>query len=326
MRNITYREAIREAIIEEMNRDERVFVIGEDVGVFGGTFGVMKGLLDIFGKERILNSPVSESAIAGAATGAAITGMRPIAEIMFIDFITIATDQIINQAAKIRYMFGGKAKVPVVFRTQGGGGRCWAAQHSQSLEAWFTHIPGLKVVMPSSPYFAKGLLKSAIRDNNPVMFIEHKQLYNVEGPVPEEEYMVPIGKGHLIREGKDLTVIATSFMVNKALEAAEELAKKGMSIEIIDPCTLVPLDKEIITESIKKTNRVLVVQEACKRAGFGSELVRIINEECFDWLDSQPLVLGAEEVPIPFCNKLEKLALPQVEDILKTIEKKYIRS
>jgi pyruvate/2-oxoglutarate/acetoin dehydrogenase E1 component len=321
MREITYREALREAIYEEMLRDERVFLIGEDVGIFGGTFGVAKGLLETFGKGRIINSPVSEAGIAGLATGAAITGMRPIAEIMFIDFISIAMDQIINQAAKIRYMFGGKVKVPVVFRTQGGGGRCWAAQHSQSLEALFTHIPGLKVVMPSNPYFAKGLLKSAIRDNNPVVFIEHKQLYNEKGLIPEEEYTFPLGKGAVIQEGSDITLIATSFMVSRSIEAAKILNNQGIKVEIVDPCTLVPLDKNIIINSIKKTNKVVIIQESCKRMGFGSELVRIISENCFDYLDAPPVVVGAEEVPIPFSKKLEDLALPQVETIINIIKK-----
>ena len=321
MRKITYKEAIREAITEEMERDNKVFLIGEDVGVFGGTFGVAKGLIEKFGKDRIRNSPVSEAGIAGLATGAAIAGMRPIAEIMFIDFITIAADQIVNQAAKTRYMFGGKVRVPVVFRTQGGGGRNWAAQHSQSLEAWFTHIPGLKVIMPSDPYNAKGLLKSAIRDDNPVMFIEHKQLYNMEGPVPEEEYLIPIGKGKVVQEGDDITVIATSHMVPKSIEASKYLNDLGIKVEIIDPCTLVPLDKEIIIESIRKTNRVVIVQEACRRMGFGSELVRVISQECFDFLDASPLVLGAEEVPIPFCDVLEKMALPQIEDIVNIVKK-----
>ena len=321
MRKITYKEAIREAITEEMERDKKVFLIGEDVGVFGGTFGVAKGLIEKFGKDRIRNSPVSEAGIAGLATGAAMTGMRPIAEIMFIDFITIASDQIINQAAKARYMFGGKVKVPVVFRTQGGGGRNWAAQHSQSLEAWFTHIPGLKVIMPADPYYAKGLLKSAIRDDNPIIFIEHKQLYNMEGPVPEDEYLLPIGKGKVIKEGDDITLIATSHMVSKTVEAARSLSDQGIDAEIIDPCTLAPLDIQIIIESIKKTNKVVIVQEACRRMGFGSELVRVISQECFDFLDSPPLVLGAEEVPIPFCDVLEKLALPQIEDIVNIVKK-----
>ena len=321
MRIITFKDALNEAISEEMERDEKVFLMGEDVGVFGGTFGVARGLLEKFGEKRVRNTPISEAAIAGAAVGASITGMRPIAEIMFIDFATIASDQIINQAAKICYMFGGKNNVPVVFRTQGGGGRSWAAQHSQSLEAWYAHIPGLKVIMPSNPYDAKGLLKTAIRDNNPVMFIEHKQLYNSEGPVPEEEYTIPIGKGKIVQEGKDITLIATSFMVPRSLEAIEELKNTGMEIELIDPRTLVPLDREIISSSIKKTGRVLIVQEACRRMGFGSELVRIINEDCFDYLDSAPVVLGSEEVPIPFSSILENFALPQVEDIIKAVKK-----
>jgi len=320
MREITYRDALNEAIAEEMERDNDVYLMGEDVGVFGGTFGVSRGLIEQFGPKRIRTTPVSEAIIAGAAVGSAITGMRPIAEIMFIDFATIASDQIINQAAKICYMFGGKTAVPVVFRTQGGGGRSWAAQHSQSLEAWYTHIPGLIVIMPSTPYDAKGLLKTAIRDNNPVMFIEHKQLYNTKGQVPEEEYTVPIGKAKIVREGKDITLIATSFMVIKCMEAAEELKNSDIDVEIVDPRTLVPLDREIIKTSVKKTGSALVVQEACRRMGFGSEIVRALIEDCFDYLDSPPQVLGAEEVPIPFSHILENFTLPQTEDIIKKVK------
>jgi pyruvate/2-oxoglutarate/acetoin dehydrogenase E1 component len=320
MRELTYREALNEALTEEMNRDGTIFLMGEDVGVFGGTFGVSRGLLEKFGQKRVRTTPVSEAIIAGAAVGAAITGMRPVAEIMFIDFSTIASDQIINQAAKICYMFGGKTSVPVVFRTQGGGGRSWAAQHSQSLEAWYTHIPGLIVIMPSSPYDAKGLLKSAIRDNNPVMFIEHKQLYNTKGSVPEGEYVVPIGKGKVVRNGKDITLIATSHMVIKCIEAAQQLERDGLDIEIIDPRTLVPLDREIIIKSVKKTGRVLIVQEACRRMGFGSDILRVIVEGCFDYLDSPPCVMGSEEVPLPFSGILENLALPQTDNIVKKVK------
>ena len=255
LRELTYKGALREALKEEMERDKNVFLIGEDIAEFGGTYKVTEDLYKEFGKERVRNTPISESAIIGAAVGASISGMRPVAEIMYIDFTAVAMDQICNQAAKIRYMTGGQVKVPLVIRTQGGGGRSSAAQHAQSLEAWFCHVPGLKVVMPSTPYDAKGLLKCSIRDDRPVIFIEHKMLYNQKGAVPEGEYLLPLGKADLKREGKDFTIIATSRMVEKALLAANELDKKGIDVEIIDPRTLVPLDKEAILSSVKKENK-----------------------------------------------------------------------
>ncbi|MBC7189325.1 alpha-ketoacid dehydrogenase subunit beta, partial [Candidatus Aerophobetes bacterium] len=255
MREITYREAIREALREEMRRDENVFLIGEDIAEFGGSYKVTLGLVEEFGKERVRNTPISESAIIGAAVGAAILGMRPVAEIMYIDFTTLAMDQIVNQAAKIKYMTGGQVKVPLVIRTQGGGGRSAAAHHSQSLEAWFFHVPGLKVVMPSTPYDAKGLLKAAIRDDNPVIYIEHKLLYAEKGFVPEEDYIIPLGKAEVKREGSDISIVATSLMVKKALLAAEELDRERISCEVIDPRTLYPLDKDTIFSSVKKTGR-----------------------------------------------------------------------
>ncbi len=320
MREITYAEAIREALREEMKRDERVYIIGEDVGRFGGCFGVTKGLWEEFGDERVKDTPISETAIIGSSVGAAATGMRPVPEIMFCDFMGVAMDEITNQAAKMRYMFGGKVKLPMVVRTPVGGGLSAAAQHSQSLEAWFTHLPGLKVVMPSTPYDAKGLLKAAIRDDNPVIFLEHKMLYGVKGEVPEEEYIVPLGVADVKREGKDITIIATSMMVYKSLEAAKELEKEGISVEVVDPRTLYPLDEERILESVKKTHRAIVVHEAVERSGFGGEIVALIMEKAFEYLDAPVKRVCAKNTPIPFSPPLEKFVIPQVEDIIKAVK------
>lgn len=321
MRELTYREALREALREEMEKDEDVFLIGEDIAEFGGTYKVTETLLKEFGSERVRNTPISESAIIGAALGASISGMRPIAEIMYIDFITIAMDQIVNQVAKIRYMTGGQVKVPLVIRTQGGGGRSSAAQHAQSLEAWFCHIPGLKVVMPSTPYDAKGLLKSSIRDDNPVIFIEHKILYNRKGPVPEKEYLIPLGKAEIKKEGDDFTIVATSRMVERALLAADDLEKEGINVEVVDPRTLVPLDKETILSSVKKTGRVLIVHEACERGGFGAEVAAILAKEAFDYLDAPIERLGARNTPMPFSPNLEKFVIPKVDDIVDRVRR-----
>ncbi|MDP6439303.1 MAG: alpha-ketoacid dehydrogenase subunit beta [Candidatus Brocadiia bacterium] len=315
MRKIAYRQAIREAMAEEMIRDERVFLMGEDVGVLGGVYGVSKGLLEQFGPERILDTPLAEAAIAGGGLGAALVGMRPIVEIMTINFMTIAMDQTVNQAAKMRYIFGGKATVPLVIRTQGGGGRNAAAHHSQSLEAWFVHVPGLKVVMPSTAYDVKGLLKTAIRDDNPVMFIEHILLYNTKGPVPEEEYTIPLGRADIKREGTDITVVATSLMVRKALKAAEELEAEGISLEIVDPRTLVPMDTETILTSVRKTGRLLVVHEACRTGGIAGEIIAVVVENVFDCLKAPPARVAALDVPIPYSTVLEKAALPDEADI-----------
>jgi acetoin:2,6-dichlorophenolindophenol oxidoreductase subunit beta len=322
MRELTYSEAIREAITQKMRSDENVFILGEDIGLYGGAFGVTRGLIEEFGAERVRNTPISESGIAGAAVGAALTGMRPILELQFSDFITIAADQIINQAAKIHYMYGGKGKVPMVVRTPGGSGTGAAAQHSQSLEAWMTHIPGLKVVQPSNAYDAKGLLISAIEDENPVIFYEHKLLYGLKTAVPEEMYRVPLGKAEVKREGTDVTVIATSIMVHKVLEAAKQLDQEGIQIEVIDPRTLVPLDKETIISSVSKTGRVVVVHEAVKRSGFGAEIVSIIVEsEAFDFLDAPIERLGGKAVPIPYNPRLEKHAVSQVTDIVQAVKR-----
>ncbi len=318
MREITYAAAIREALRQEMQRDERVFLIGEDIGVYGGGFGVTFGLLEEFGEERVIDTPISELTIAGSLVGAAMTGMRPVGEIMFMDFITLASEQIVNQAAKIRYMFGGKVKIPFVLRTPAGSGTGAAAQHSQSLENWFVHIPGIKVVMPSTPYDAKGLLIASIRDDNPVLFIEHKLLYKVKGSVPEEPYTIPLSKSEVKREGRDLTIVATSLMVQKALQASEQLASEGIEAEIVDPRTLKPLDEGPIIQSVKKTGKVLIVHEACKTGGYGGEIAAVIAEsEAFDHLDAPIIRLAGKDIPIPYNRTLEYHAVPQVEDIVE---------
>jgi pyruvate dehydrogenase E1 component beta subunit len=318
MREITYLEAIREALVQEMERDARVFIIGEDVGIYGGAFGVTRGLLERFGEERVIDTPISEYGIAGAITGAALTGMRPVGEIMFMDFTTFAMEQLVNQAAKMRFMFGGTIEVPFVLRTPAGSGTGAAAQHSQSLEAWFVHVPGLKVVMPSTPYDAKGLLLAAIRDDNPVIFIEHKLLYKTKGPAPEEPYIVPLGSAQVARPGRDLTIIATAVMVKRALEAAETLASEGIEAEVVDPRTLKPLDTETIVRSAARTGRVLIAHEACKTGGFGGELAGVIAEsEAFDYLDAPIVRVAGRDMPIPYNRTLEYHAVPQVEDILQ---------
>lgn len=320
MRELRYVEAIREALRQEMRRDPRVFLMGEDIGVYGGAFGVTDGLLEEFGPERVIETPISELAIAGAAVGAALLGMRPVIEIMFMDFITLAMEQIVNQAAKVHFMFGGAASVPIVIRTPAGAGTGAAAQHSQSLEAWFVHVPGLKVVMPSTPYDAKGLLISAIRDENPVIFIEHKLLYRTKGPVPEEEYTIPLGVADVKREGRDVTVIATSLMVVRALAAAEKLAQEGIEVEVIDPRTLKPLDVETLVKSAKKTGRVLIVHEAPLTCGFGAELVaRIVESEAFYYLQAPVKRLAGRDVPIPYNRELERSVIPQEGDIINAI-------
>lgn len=315
-REITYLEALREAMVQEMRRDQRVFLIGEDIGVYGGAFGVTLGMIEEFGPERIVETPISEAGIVGAAIGAALVGMRPVAEIMFMDFVTIAMDQIVNQGAKLRYMFGGQATVPMVLRTPGGSGTGASEHHSQSLEAWFVHVPGLKVVMPSTPYDAKGLLVASIRDDNPVIFVEHKLLYRNRGPVPEELYEVPLGKAEVKREGRDLTVVATSVMVPRALQAAEELAKEGIEAEVVDPRTLKPLDVETIERSVMKTGRVMIVHEAPLTGGFGGEVAAVIaGGEAFGYLEAPIKRVCGRDIPIPYNRTLEYHAVPQVETI-----------
>lgn len=317
MREITYLEAVREAMTQEMERDERVFLIGEDIGPYGGAFGASFGMLEQFGSERILDTPITELGLTGAATGAALIGMRPIAEIMFMDFTTLASEQLVNQAAKLRFMFGGKATVPMVLRTPAGSGTGAAEHHSQSLENWFVHIPGLKVVMPSSPYDVKGLLISSIRDDNAVVFVEHKLLYKMKGQVPEEPYTIPLGVAEVKREGRDLTIVATSIMVLRSLEAAEQLAEEGIEVEVVDPRTLRPLDMGPIIQSVIKTGRVLIVHEAVKTGGFGGELAALIAEsKAFGYLDAPIVRLAGRDIPIPYNRTLEYHAVPQVEDIV----------
>jgi pyruvate dehydrogenase E1 component beta subunit len=316
-RELTYLEAVREALILEMRQDPEVFVIGEDVGVYGGAFGATRGLLEEFGPERIRDTPISEAAIAGAATGAALMGMRPVMEIMFMDFLTISMNQLVNQAAKIRFMFGGKASIPMVVRAPAGSGTGAAAQHSQSLEAWFIHTPGIKVVAPSTAADVKGLLVSAIRDNNPVIFMEHKLLYRTKGPVEEALYTIPLGQAEVKRKGRDLTIIAYSIMVPRALEAADELAKEGIEVEVVDPRTLKPLDTETIVQSVAKTGRVLITHEAPRTGGFGAELAAVIaDSEAFDYLDAPIRRLTGRDIPIPYNRTLERATVPQVEDIV----------
>ena len=321
MREITYRDALREALREEMLQDETVFLLGEDVGRYWkGAFKVTKGLAEEFGDERVRDTPISESAIIGVATGAAITGMRPIAEIMFGDLSALAMDQIANQAAKLTYMFGGQTKVPLVIRMPFGAGVNVAAHHSQSLEAWFLHVPGLKIAMPSTPYDAKGMLKTAIRDDNPVMFFEHKLLYNIKGPVPEEEHTVPLGVADVKRKGEDVTIVATLYMVQKSLAAAEELSEEGISVEVVDPRTLVPLDKQAIINSVKKTGRIVIVTEDCKTGGVSAEIAAVVAEEAIDYLDAPVKRLAEPDTPIPFSPPLERFVIPDAKKIIGAVK------
>jgi acetoin:2,6-dichlorophenolindophenol oxidoreductase subunit beta len=316
MPEITYLEAIRAALWEEMKRDERVFIIGEDIGRYGGAFGVTHGMLDEFGPQRIIETPISEPSIVGAAVGAALLGMRPVAEIMFMDFTLLTFDQLGNQAAKMHYMFGGRATVPMVVRMPSGSGTGAAAQHSQSLETLLMHMPGLKVVTPSTPYDAKGLLLTAIRDPNPVCFIEHKLLYKSKGEVPEGEYTIPFGIADIKRKGRDLTVVTNGIMVHKTLTVAERLAKEGMDIEVVDPRTMVPLDRDTIIESVKKTGKLLVIHEACQTAGWAGEIMAVVSSSrAFDYLDAPMRRLTGKDTPIPYNRILERAAVPQEEDI-----------
>lgn len=323
MREITYLEAIREAMIQMMRKDSDIYLIGEDIAQYGGAFGVTVGMYDEFGKERVRNTPISEAAIVGVATGSAITGLRPIAEIMFIDFMAIAMDQIVNQAAKIRYMFGGKAKVPIVIRTASGGGKGVAAQHSQSLEALVAHIPGLKVVMPSCPYDAKGLLISSIKDDNPVIFIEYKMLYKDKKyiqHVPEEMYEIPLGSADIKRQGSDITIVATSFMVQRSLEVAKILAEEEkIECEVVDLRTLRPLDIDAVLNSVEKTGRLLCVEEACSFGGYMGEVVSQVVEKGFDWLDAPVVRVAGRNCPVPYSLVLEQEMIPSVDRIKKGI-------
>jgi pyruvate/2-oxoglutarate/acetoin dehydrogenase E1 component len=315
-RQLTFGQAINEALAEELRRDERVFVIGEDVAEAGAPFKVLSGLVEEFGTGRIIDSPISEAGITGIAVGAAMTGMRPVVDIMFGDFSTLIMDQMVNQAAKVHYMSGGKLKAPLVLRTTLGAGRRSAAQHSQSLHAWFAHVPGLKVVIPSTPYDAKGLLKSAIRDNSPVVFFEDKMMYRLQGPVPEEDYTIPLGLADVKRGGSDITLVATSSMVHVALAAAAALSESGIEAEVIDPRTLYPLDKEMLIESVKKTSRAIVVDEGYERYGVTAEIAAIIADSAFYYLDSPVKRLGAMDVPVPFSPALEDLTIPSEQQIV----------
>jgi pyruvate dehydrogenase E1 component beta subunit len=314
-REITFGQAVKEALAEEMRRDPRVFIIGEDVAEAGTAFKVLLGLVDEFGPQRVIDSPISEAGIAGIGVGAAMTGMRPVVDIMFGDFITLTMDQMVNQAAKIHYMSGGKLKVPMVLRTTLGATRRSAAQHSQSLHAWFSHIPGLKVAIPSTPYDAKGLLKTAIRDENPVAFFEDKMMYQLKGKVPETEYTIPFGVADVKRAGTDITLVATSSMVHIALEAANMLAETGLSAEVVDPRTTSPLDKQTLIESAKKTSRVIVVDEGYERYGVTAEIASVIADGAFYYLDAPVKRMGAMDVPIPFSPVLEDLTVPTAQAV-----------
>lgn len=320
-KEVSFQEAIREALREEMARDERVFLLGEDIGCHGGAFGVTRTLWSQFGGERVRNTPISENSIIGVANGAAVAGMRPVAEIMFVDFSGLAMDQICNQGAKLRFMTGGQVKVPWVLRMpQGGGaGKSTAAQHSQSLEVWFAHIPGLKVVFPSTPYDAKGLLKAAIRDDSPVVFLEQKFLYSFRGLVPDEEYVLPLSKCDIKRPGKDVTVVASGYMVWHAMQAARLLANEGIDVEVIDPRTVAPLDEETIGQSVRKTGRAVLVAEACRSYGPTGEWGMVIMEKAFDYLKAPITRVTGRHSPIPYSDSIEKGVWPGCDDIVQAI-------
>ncbi len=322
MRELSYREALNEALVQAMDADPDVILIGEDIGSYGGAFGVTRGLLDRYGTKRVIDTPISEAGIAGACVGAAISGLRPVGDMQFSDFITLGMEQMVLQGARLRTMFAGQVNVPLVMRLPGGAGTGAAAQHSGSYENWFVHVPGLKVVMPASAYDAKGLLLSAIDDDNPVIFCEHKLLYNARGHVPEEAYREPLGVARVMRQGRDLTLVATSMMVALALEAAEQLAGEGIDVEVIDPRTLRPLDETPIVESVIRTGRLLVVHEAVETGGFGGEVVaRVVASEAFDYLDAPPLRLAGKDVPVPQSEVLEAAAIPQIQDIVRDARK-----
>ncbi len=323
MREITYAQALNEAMSEEMRADKNIIFMGEDVGVYGGAFGVSRGMFEEFGPERVMDTPISELAITGCAAGASMTGLKTIVEIMFSDFMTLAMEQLVNQAAKNRFQFGGQGSVPMVLRAPGGSGTGAAEQHSQSLEAWVAHVPGLKVVIPSTPYDAKGLLKTSIRDPNPVVFLEQKLLYRTKGPVPEigDDYIIPLGKADIKREGKDVTIITYGRMVPRSLKVAEDLAKEGIDIEVVDIRSLVPLDKEALIKSAKKTGKVLVVHEACQTGGFGGELVSVVvDSDAFFYLDAPVRRLGGLDVPIPYNPNLEAQVVPTEEKITAAVK------
>ena len=321
MPELTYREAVRDALGAALRRDEDVFIMGEDIAEMGGSMGVTQGLLDEFGPERVRNTPISEMAIVGAGIGAAMAGMRPVVEIMYEDFLTLSLEQIVNQAAKHRYMSGGQLKIPLTIRTLGGAGWSPGAQHAQQLEAWLVHVPGLKVVFPSTPEDVRGLLWSAIYDDNPVIVFEHRLLYPVKGEVPEELEPIPIGKARVLREGTDVTVIATGPLVHHALKAASEAEADGISVEVVDPRTLQPLDEDGLVASVKKTNRAVIAHEAVTRMGFGAEVTAVLQYRAFDWLDAPIERVGSKFAPLAFAPVMEQFVVPQVEDVLAAIRR-----
>jgi acetoin:2,6-dichlorophenolindophenol oxidoreductase subunit beta len=321
MAELSYREAVRDAMSTAMRRDEDVFIMGEDIAEMGGSMGVTQGMLEEFGPQRVRNTPISEMAIVGAGIGAAIAGMRPIVEIMYQDFTTLAMEQIVSQAAKHRYMSGGQIRVPLTIRTQGGAGWSPGAQHAQQLEAWFVHVPGLKVVFPSTPEDVRGLLWSSIYEDNPIVFFEHRTLYGIKGEVPDEIEPIEIGKARIHREGEDVTVVATGRLVHESLKAAEQAAEEGISVEVFDPRTLQPLDEDALIASVKKTNRALVAHEAVTRMGWGAEVAAVVQEKAFDYLDAPIARVGAKFTPIPFAPVMEEWVIPHAKDVLAAIKK-----
>ena len=319
-KKITMRQAITDALWEEMERDEKIFMLGEEIGVWGGTYAVTKGFYDHFGEKRVRDTPISEAAIIGSAIGAALTGLRPIAELMTINFAFSAMDHIVNEAAKFHYMFGGQMKLPMVIRTTGGGGRQLGATHSQTPDAIFAHFPGLKVVAPGTPADAKGLLKAAIRSDNPILFIEHATLYQTRGEVPEGDYIIPIGKSEVKREGKDVTLVTYSKMLETSMKAVDQLEKEGIDVEVVDLRTLRPLDMDPVLESFRKTNRAVIVEEGWKSFGIGSEVSSRIYEEAFDYVDAPIKRVAQKEVPLPYNQALEQMAIPQIDDVIRAVK------
>jgi pyruvate/2-oxoglutarate/acetoin dehydrogenase E1 component len=321
MPELSYREAVRDAMSQAMRREDEVFIMGEDIAEMGGSMGVTQGMLAEFGPDRVRNTPISEMALVGAGMGAAIMGMRPIVEVMYEDFLTLGMEQLVNQAAKHRYMSGGQVKVPLTVRTQGGAGWSPGAQHAQQVEAWFVHVPGLKVVYPATATDVRGLLWSAIYDDNPVVFFEHRTLYPLKEDVPDELEPIPLGQARVHREGSDVTVVAIGRLVHEALKAAEEAEAEGISVEVLDPRTLQPLDEQAIVESVKKTNRCVVTHEAVTRMGFGAEVAAIVQEQAFDWLDAPIERVGAKFAPLPFAPSMEQYVVPHAEDVLNAIRR-----
>jgi pyruvate/2-oxoglutarate/acetoin dehydrogenase E1 component len=325
MPELTYREAVRDALSTAMRRDDDVFIMGEDIAEMGGSMGVTQGMLDEFGPDRVRNTPISEMALVGAGIGAAMAGMRPVVEVMYEDFLTLSTEQIVNQAAKHRYMSGGQLKVPLTVRTQGGAGWSPGAQHAQQLEAWFVHIPGLKVVFPSTPTDVRGLLYASIYDDNPVVFFEHRMLYGVKEEVPDELEPIELGKARVHREGEDVTVVAIGPLVHEALKAAAQAEDEGISVEVLDPRTLQPLDEEAVVDSVKKTNRCVVAHEAITRMGFGAEVAAVVQHRAFDWLDAPIERVGAKFTPLPFAPVMEEWCVPHADDVLDAIRRTVAR-